>query len=62
VRQRGRLLNVPFAEVRYLKAELKYVTLVTPDSEYLLDEALVALEQRLGDAALRIHRSCLVMR
>ncbi|OHX11106.1 hypothetical protein BI343_05900 [Chromobacterium amazonense] len=62
VRQRGRLLNVPFSEVRYLKAELKYVTLVTRSAEYLLDEALVALEQRLGDAALRIHRSCLVMR
>ncbi|VEB39887.1 Sensory transduction protein lytR [Chromobacterium violaceum] len=30
VRQRGRLLNVPFADARYLKAELKYVTLVTP--------------------------------
>ncbi|AAQ57886.1 LytR/AlgR family response regulator transcription factor [Chromobacterium violaceum] len=62
VRQRGRLLNVPFADARYLKAELKYVTLVTPDSEYLLDDALVALEQRLGDSALRIHRNCLVMR
>ncbi|AUH53071.1 DNA-binding response regulator [Chromobacterium sp. ATCC 53434] len=62
VRQRGRLLNVPFSEARYLKAELKYVTLVSRDGEYLLDDALVALEQRLGDAVLRIHRNCLVMR
>ncbi|KUM02213.1 LytTR family DNA-binding domain-containing protein [Chromobacterium subtsugae] len=62
VRQRGRLLTVPFADARYLKAELKYVTLVTPDNEYLLDEALVTLEQRLGGLALRIHRNCLVMR
>ncbi|WP_046156037.1 LytR/AlgR family response regulator transcription factor [Chromobacterium vaccinii] len=62
VRQRGRLLNVPFADARYLKAELKYVTLVTSDNEYLLDDALVALEQRLGESALRIHRNCLVMR
>ncbi|AXE29891.1 DNA-binding response regulator [Chromobacterium phragmitis] len=62
VRQRGRLLHVPLADARYLKAELKYVTLVTPNGEYLLDDALVALEQRLGEEALRIHRNCLVMR
>ena len=52
----------PLSQARYLKAELKYVTLVTPDAEYLLDEPLIALEQRLGDAAVRIHRNCLVMR
>lgn len=62
VRQRDRMLSVPFAEARYLKAELKYVSLVTPSAHYLLDESLVLLEQRLGDAALRIHRNCLVMR
>ncbi|OHX12184.1 LytR/AlgR family response regulator transcription factor [Chromobacterium sphagni] len=62
VRQRGRLLTVPFTDVRYLKAELKYVTLVAQNGEYLLDEALVTLEQRLGGAVLRIHRNCLVMR
>ncbi|POZ60863.1 DNA-binding response regulator [Chromobacterium alticapitis] len=62
VRQRGRMVNVPFGEARYLKAELKYVTLVTRDGEYLLDEPLVALEQQLGDTVLRIHRNCLVMR
>ncbi|QEL57202.1 LytR/AlgR family response regulator transcription factor [Chromobacterium paludis] len=62
VRQRGRLLHVPLSEARYLKAELKYVTLVTRDGEYLLDEPLVALEEQLGEAVLRIHRNCLVMR
>ncbi|NHR04574.1 response regulator transcription factor [Chromobacterium haemolyticum] len=62
VRQRDRLLPIPFSQARYLKAELKYVTLVTPDAEYLLDETLIALEQRLGNAAVRIHRNCLVMR
>lgn len=62
VRHRDRLLNIPFSAVRYLKAEQKYVSLVTVDEEYLLDDSLVALEQRLGDSVLRIHRNCLVMR
>jgi len=62
VRHRDRLLNIPFSAVRYLKAEQKYVSLVTADGEYLLDDSLVALEQRLGDSVLRIHRNCLVMR
>jgi len=62
VRHRDRLLNIPFSDVRYLKAEQKYISLVTADGEYLLDDSLVALEQRLGDSVLRIHRNCLVMR
>jgi two-component system response regulator AlgR len=62
VRHRDRLLNIPFSAVRYLKAEQKYISLVTADDEYLLDDSLVALEQRLGDCVLRIHRNCLVMR
>jgi two-component system response regulator AlgR len=62
VRHRDRLLNIPFSAVRYLKAEQKYISLVTADGEYLLDDSLVALEQRLGDSVLRIHRNCLIMR
>lgn len=62
VRHRDSLLNIPFSAVRYLKAEQKYISLVTVDGEYLLDDALVALEQRLGESVLRIHRNCLVMR
>lgn len=62
VRHRDSLLNIPISAVRYLKAEQKYVSLVTATGEYLLDESLVALEQRLGDSVLRIHRNCLVMR
>ncbi len=62
VRHRDRMLLVPFSDVRYLKAELKYVTLVTASDEYLLDESLTSLESRLPDIVLRIHRNCLVMR
>jgi two-component system, LytTR family, response regulator AlgR len=62
VHDRGSLRRVPLAEVLYLKAELKYVTLRTADHEYLLDDALADLEQRLGDGFVRVHRNALVAR
>jgi len=62
VTDRGRVLRLPHAEVLYLKAELKYVTLRTVDHSYVLDETLTELEQRLGDAFIRIHRNALVAR
>jgi two-component system, LytTR family, response regulator AlgR len=60
VSDRGRVLRIPVAEVVYLRAEMKYVTLVTTRHRYVLDDALADLEQRLGDAVLRIHRSVVV--
>jgi two-component system, LytTR family, response regulator AlgR len=64
VNDRGRLVRVPVAEVLYLKAELKYVTLRTAASAYLLDDSLSDLEQRLTHQAdsrfIRIHRNALV--
>lgn len=61
---RGRLIRVPVAEVLYLKAELKYVTLRTATSTHLLDDSLSDLEQRLTRQAdlrfIRIHRNALV--
>jgi two-component system, LytTR family, response regulator AlgR len=62
VSDRGRVQRVPVADILYLKAELKYVTLRTPDHAYVLDDSLSDLEQRLGDAMLRIHRNALVAR
>lgn len=62
VSDRGRLLRLPVAEVLYLKAELKYVTLRTASHAYVLDDALADLEQRLGDAFVRVHRNALVAR
>lgn len=60
VSDRGRVLRIPVAEVVYLRAEMKYVTLVTTRHRYVLDDALSELEQRLGDAVLRVHRSVVV--
>jgi len=62
VSERGRVVRVPVAEVLYLKAELKYVTLRTAARSWVLDDSLTELEQRLGDRFLRIHRNALVAR
>jgi len=62
VSDRGRLLRLPHAEVLYLKAEQKYVTLRTAEHSYVLDEPLTELEQRLGSDFVRIHRNALVAR
>ena len=60
VSDRGRVLRVPVPEVFYLKAELKYVTLCSVRGNWLLDEALADLEQRLGTGFLRVHRNAVV--
>jgi two-component system response regulator AlgR len=62
VAERGRITLVPVADILYLRAELKYVTLRTREREHLLEESLTALEQEFGDAFVRVHRSCLVAR
>ena len=62
VSERGRVVRVPLAQVLYLKAELKYVTLRTADHTYVLDESLSELELRLGERFLRVHRNALVAR
>jgi two-component system response regulator AlgR len=62
VSDRGRVLRLPHAEVLYLKAEQKYVTLRTAEHSYVLDETLTELEQRLGEAFIRVHRNALVAR
>jgi two-component system response regulator AlgR len=58
----GRRVRVPVADVLYLKAELKYVTLRTATHTHVLDDSLTDLEQRLGPRFLRVHRNALVAR
>ncbi len=62
VQERGRILLVPVAEVLYLKAELKYVTLRTREREYLIEASLVSLENELATSFIRVHRNALVAR
>ena len=60
VPERGRIRLVPVADILYLKAELKYVTIRTAEREYLLEESLTHLEQEFVQAFVRVHRNCLV--
>ncbi len=62
VQERGRLVRIPMAEVLYLKAELKYVTLRTAQHHYVLDDSLTDLEEKLGTLMIRVHRNALVAR
>jgi len=60
VNEKGRIVLIPVADILYLKAELKYVTVRTAAREFLIEESLTRLESEFGDAFLRIHRNCLV--
>ncbi|HEY8354243.1 MAG TPA: LytTR family DNA-binding domain-containing protein [Methylophilaceae bacterium] len=60
VTERGRVLLVPYEEVIYLRAELKYITLRTREREYLIEDSLTSIEQEFGEHFLRLHRNCLV--
>jgi two-component system response regulator AlgR len=60
--ERNRIALVPVAEVIYLKAELKYVTLRTREGEFLIEEPLVAIEREFAERFVRVHRNCLVAR
>ncbi|HEX4334184.1 MAG TPA: response regulator [Usitatibacter sp.] len=62
VHERGKINLVPLADVLYLRAELKYVTVRTVDREFLVEESLTRLEEEFSDAFVRVHRNCLVAR
>lgn len=62
VPERGRLMLVPVADILYLRAELKYVSIRTVAREFLLEESLARLEQEFAARFVRIHRSCIVAR
>jgi two-component system response regulator AlgR len=60
IQEGGKVLLISLAEILYLKAELKYVTVKTAAREYLVEESLVQLEQEFSEQFLRIHRNCLL--
>ena len=62
IHDRGRTERVPIAEVLYLKAELKYVTVRTALRSYILDASLSELEARHAPLFMRVHRNALVAR
>lgn len=62
IQERGGAERVPVAQVLYLKAELKYITVRTVSRSYLLEGALSELETRYASRFMRIHRNALVAR
>ena len=62
IQERGRTERVPLAQVLYLKAELKYITVRTASRSYILEGSLSELESRYASRFLRIHRNALVAR
>ena len=57
---RGRVVRLPVSEVLCLKADHKYVQIVSAQGQWLTDEALTDLEQRLGPGFFRVHRNAVV--
>lgn len=62
IQDRGKTERVPLAEVLYLKAELKYITVRTARRSYILDGSLSELEERHAGRFMRIHRNALIAR
>ena len=62
IQERGRSERVPLADVIYLKAELKYITVRTSEKEHIFDGALSDLEQKYAHLFVRVHRNALVAR
>jgi two-component system response regulator AlgR len=56
----GNIQLVPVEEIRFLKAEHKYVTAAWPGGELLIDESLKSLEKEFPEQFLRIHRNALI--
>ena len=51
---------VPVAEILYLRAELKYVTVRTRERSHIYDGSLSDLETRYPERFVRVHRNALV--
>jgi two-component system response regulator AlgR len=56
-----RLELIPFVDVFYFQADLKYVTVRHRHGEALIEESLKMLEQDLGSRVVRVHRNALAM-
>lgn len=60
VRRGADVRRIPVDDVRCLRAEDKYVVVLTAGGTHLIEESLAAIEREFGERFLRIHRNCLV--
>ncbi len=57
-----RLLAIPLADIRLLRAEDKYTCVYHLGGEALIEDSLLSLEERFADRFVRVHRATLVSR
>jgi len=62
VKSKQGIIKIKMADILYLSAEHKYVTLHHQNGELILDDTLKALEDKYSDYLIRIHRHTLVVR
>ncbi|RJQ47500.1 MAG: DNA-binding response regulator [Gammaproteobacteria bacterium] len=60
VHAHGKISLIPVDEIRYFRADQKYVTAAYAGGEVLIEEPLKSLEQEFGARFLRVHRNALV--
>jgi len=58
----GSLKLLPVAQIRYFRAEHKYVVACHPGGELVLDEPLALLEEEFSEKFNRVHRNALAAR
>jgi two-component system response regulator AlgR len=56
----GNLQLLPLGEIRFFRAEHKYVTARHPGGQLIIEDPLSALEAEFEDRFLRVHRNALV--
>lgn len=57
VKSDGRLVRLDLREVAWIEAQKDYVLFHTPERDHLVHTTMKALEARLPDAFVRVHRS-----
>ncbi len=61
IKDKGRLVKVPFNEILYCEAFDNYTKLITLDNKFLISSTLKSVESRLGGGSfLRVHRSYVI--
>ncbi len=60
-KSRGRILFLPFTEIRWIAAEENYVRICTGSESHLLRETMAGIQSKLDSQMfLRVHRSAIV--
>jgi len=59
-RSHNRVSLIPVSSIIYFMADQKYISVITRESEILIEESLKSLENEFADQFTRVHRNALV--